>query len=843
MKIRFITLIMALLCSGNMWGNFIVGQLTYGVSSEENREVYIADCKDTVTSITIPETVRMYGKTYSVVGIGENAFSYCTALESVNIPGSITTISNHAFYNCSALKELTLPASVKSLGQEALFGCKSLTTLHIMEGLDSIGPSAFWQCYALTDIHVSPDNPTFSSENGVLYDKHKTTLLKYAAARPDTAFTVPASITRLGESAFEDCQALTSIVLPQGLTVIGGKAFSYCQNLNRINFPESLQKIDSEAFWNCLSLTSLTLPENLSEIGSRAFINCSALQSIRLPENLTRIENSTFDGCISLSDINFPEAITFIGNYAFQRCPLTQIVLPSQLENIGEYCFSNCKGLTSVTLPDNAINIGKAAFEGTHIITFYCKGTTPPVAADAFSWTNLQYSALFIPSQSVEAYKATEPWSKFGYVEDIESNATFFDVDTIRYRGENETATVIFNADSWASEVVVPESVIHNGTTYTITGIGNNAFDSNHMSSIRLPRSITRIGDRAFFYCNSLQSIELPELLAEMGEEAFYNCASLQAVDIPESVSEIKYQTFAGCDKLEKVQIAKNLKQIHSYAFAYCASLTAFDIPAQTDSIGIGVFNACSALNAINVSPQNTRYTSTDGILYNKAVTQLITYPAGRAATSFTISDNVTHISQDAFFGCAYLQYVYIPNSIKEIGNRVFNSCALLDSVRLPEGLTEIPDYAFYKCQSLQTIQIPAGVKRIGTAAFYSCQNLKSIRCEAITPPAIDLLTFNFVPTDIPVYVPQESISKYQAAEYWSAFSNYQGFLTAIAHVDNPKNITVSQGTLYNPEGLAIQIFDTSGRLIYQGRENTVNLPKMGTYLIHYKQQTLKISF
>ena len=844
MKIRFITLIATMICSSNVWGNFTIDQLTYGVSSEENREVYIADCKDTVTSVTIPNTVSMYGKEYSVVGIGENAFANCTSLASINIPNSITTISDYAFYNCSALTELTVPGSVTGIGKEALYGCKSLTTLHIMEGLDSIGQYAFWQCYALKDIYVSPDNPKFCSEDGILYNKDKTALLKHAPARPNTTFTVPASVTRIHECAFEDCKSLTSVILPQNLTYIGCRAFSYCQALAEINIPVNLQEIDDEAFGNCRSLTSLILPESLNKIGNRAFTNCSNLHSVQLPANLTRIENSTFSNCVSLTGINFPETISFIGGNAFASCSLTQVTLPSQIETIEEYCFYNCKNLTSVSLPaDHEINIGKSAFEGTHIITFYCKGTTPPVAADAFSWTNLQYSALFIPSQSVEAYKATEPWSKFGYVEDIESHATFFDVDTIRYRGENGTATAIFNADSWATEVVVPESVTQNGNLYTVTGIGNNAFESNSMSAIRLPQTITRIGNKAFFYCNSLQSIELPEQLSEIGEEAFYNCQSLQTVTIPESVSEIKYQTFAGCNKLEKVHVPEGLKRIHSYAFAYCSSLTAFDVPAQTDSIGNGVFNACSALNAISVSPQNTKYTSIDGVLYNKTGTQLITYPAGQTALSFTLSDKVIRICQDAFFGNTCLQYVYIPNSVQEIGSRAFNSCVSLDSVRLPESLTEIPDYTFYKCQSLRSIQIPAAVKRIGTAAFYNCQNLASIRCEAINPPVIDLLTFNFVPTDIPIYVPQESINRYKEAEYWSTFSNYQGIQTGICNMNFSKDITFNQGLLHNPNSLSIQIFDTSGRLIYQGSETTIHLSEKGIYLIHYQQKTIKVSF
>ena len=308
--------------------------------------------------------------------------------------------------------------------------------------------------------------------------------------------------------------------------------------------------------------------------------------------------------------------------------------------------------------------------------------------------------------------------------------------------------------------------------------------------------------------------------VTKIGNSAFAFRTNLKTINLPESITLIDISAFEGCSSLENIELPKKLITLNYYAF-----------------------NACSALNAISVSPQNTKYTSIDGILYNKTGTQLITYPAGQTALSFTLSDKVIRICQDAFFGNTCLQYVYIPNSVQEIGSRAFNSCVSLDSVRLPESLTEIPDYTFYKCQSLRSIQIPAAVKRIGTAAFYNCQNLASIRCEAINPPVIDLLTFNFVPTDIPIYVPQESINRYKEAEYWSTFSNYQGIQTGICNMNFSKEITFNQGLLHNPNGLSIQIFDTSGRLVYQGSETTIHLSEKGIYLIHYQQKTIKVSF
>ena len=416
MKTRLFTLIMALLCSSNAWSYFKVGQLYYENSPESTDAVYVLDCEDTVTTVTIPETVRIFAQDFRVVAIGENAFSNCSKLQSVSMPSGITTIGDYAFYNCtaltdiiltdsvkslgksafyncSALKELTLPASVKSIGEEALYGCKSLTTLRIMEGLDSIGQFAFWQCYALTDIHVSPDNPTFSSENGILYDKHKTTLLKHAAARPDTVFTVPASVTRLGECAFEDCQALTSVILPPGLTYIGRRAFSYCQKLSRLNIPENLQEIDSEAFWNCQSLTSLTLPEGLTHIGSHAFLYCSGLTSIHLPEALARIEPYTFNGCASLTHINLPKGLTEIPQYAFAYCQSLQFIcIPAGVTSIGETAFRNCEGLDSIR----------------------CEAVTPPQVSGYDTFFGIPKDIpVYVPRESIEQYQSAPEWSNF----------------------------------------------------------------------------------------------------------------------------------------------------------------------------------------------------------------------------------------------------------------------------------------------------------------------------------------------------------------------------------------------------------------------------------------------
>lgn len=155
-------------------------------------------------SIEIPAQITADGKAYAVTGIGESAFENCTGLTSVSIPSSVTNIGRFAFQNCFRLESVTVPSSVTSIGE-----------------------GAFWSCISLLSIDVEPDNATYCSEDGVLYDKDKTVLHAYPEGKAGL-FTVPSSVTSIGFGAFFGCEALTSVTLPDGLTSIANNGFYGC---------------------------------------------------------------------------------------------------------------------------------------------------------------------------------------------------------------------------------------------------------------------------------------------------------------------------------------------------------------------------------------------------------------------------------------------------------------------------------------------------------------------------------------------------------------------------------------------------------------------------------------
>ena len=218
------------------------------------------DCAS-LTSVTIPD---------GVTSIGEYTFSWCTSLTSATIPDSVTSIGEFAFHNCKSLTSMTIPRSVVSIGYDAFGWCESLTSVTILDGVRSIGNSAFTDCKSLTSVTI-PNSVTsigrgaFSScasltgiwvaegnshyvsdASGVLFDKDKTTLVQCPGAF--AVYTIPGSVTSIGDDAFSGCASLTSVTIPDGVTSIGNYAFSCCGSLTDVYFT------GTETAWNCITI-------------------------------------------------------------------------------------------------------------------------------------------------------------------------------------------------------------------------------------------------------------------------------------------------------------------------------------------------------------------------------------------------------------------------------------------------------------------------------------------------------------------------------------------------------------------------------------------------------------
>ena len=326
-----------------------------------------------------------------------------------------------------------------------------------------------------------------------------------------------------------------------------------------------------------------------------------------------------------------------------------------------------------------------------------------------------------------------------------------------------------FNNNSIVKTVIVENS---------ITSIGGEAFrDCTSLTSVTIPNSVTSIGWGAFDGCTSLTNITIPNSVTSIDHSVFSNtayyndksnwdkgvlylsnclidtndnfnsitdyaikdgtriiadsafeyCRSLTSVIIPDSVTSIGNYAFDGCTSLAGVTVGNGVTSIGAFAFDDCTSLENITIPSSVTSIGDLTFSGCASLLSIEVSNGNRNYSSTDGVLFNKNKTELITYPLGKPDSEYAIPNSVTSVDSYAFDGCTSLTSIIIPNSVTSISLCAFRYCTSLTNVTIGNSVTSIEAMAFDYCKSLTSVTIPNSVTSIGGYAFEYCRSLTSV--------------------------------------------------------------------------------------------------------------------
>lgn len=266
--------------------------ITQGVTSIKTWGAF--SCCDNLVSVQLPNGLK---------SMGESAFQGCTSLKDIRIPEGVVSIEDGTFYRCENLASITLPESLKTIEHGAFEECNSLESITIPSGVTKISITSI-ACAKLENINVSADNKAYSSENGVLFNKDKTELIRYPEAKVGDSYTVPSSVVSIATFAFSSSN-LKSITLPNGLKSIGGAVFSLCEELRNLNIPDSVTDLGAAAFVRCSELTTVVIPNSVSKISYNTFVDCGSLKSVAIPTSVKSIEERAFDGCSSLSDIYY----------------------------------------------------------------------------------------------------------------------------------------------------------------------------------------------------------------------------------------------------------------------------------------------------------------------------------------------------------------------------------------------------------------------------------------------------------------------------------------------------------------------------------------------------------
>lgn len=522
-------------------------------------------------------------------------------------------------------------------------------------------------------------------------------------------------VTSIGAGAFNGCATLEDITIPEGVTEIGDEAFKGCANLNQFKgvhttddgrcliidgvlqsfapagvttyaIPEGVTAIGVAAFWNSADLEKISFPTTLSVIRGNAFGQCAKLTTITLPNSVTDVVDNPFRGCdalakfegkyasedgrcliidnelvsfapASLTDYLIPEGVATLGYMAFGYADqLTGVTIPETITVIAGDAFYKCASLAEVTIPANVKRIDYGAFQGcTTLASVYCMPTTPPTGSDMMFAENATARMIYVPAESLTAYKAAYGWSTYSDAITAIPSANKPAYNEIWYTTNTNngiyTGFPSFSVKYLSTDYNEEKACWVATFDGTITAIGQDAFTyRTDLTSVILPESVTSIESNAFNFCSALINVEFPTNLKHIGSFAFSGCTALVDLRIPDSVELIDQGTFDSCSGLQNVVIGNGVTSIESYAFYGTTNLQSIELGSSVSSIGTQAF-------------------------------------ANSGLTSVTLPSNLTTLGDYVFMGCLSLQKVYCqPTTPPTCGSLIFSNTASSLIIYVPEG-------------------------------------------------------------------------------------------------------------------------------------------------------------
>ncbi len=438
---------------------------------------------------------------------------------------------------------------------------------------------------------------------------------------------------------------------------------SYFKDLEgELIIDKSITSIGDSAFKNCKKLTKIVMSNEIATIGNDAFYGSANLKSVIISRNITKIPNNMFSYCYSLKGIVIPNGVTEIGEYAFSGCG-GDIRIPNGVKTICKGAFENCSGLINVVIPNSVISIN---------------------------------GNVFLGCGNIKTIEVEEGNTVYDSRKDCHS---IIEIGTKKLISGCQSTTV-------PSEV---------------TEIGSYAFAGSSLAVIKLPNSVTKIGESAFFGCKNLTNVNIPDGVTTISRSTFESCDKLKNINIPSSVEVIGESAFA-LTGLTSVTIPEGVKTINYKAFTF-ADLTSISIPSSVIYMGDDVFRGCSDLTSIVVAEGNTVYDSRNNC---NAIIKTETNELIQGCNTTVIPNGVSKIGDSAFIDCKFTS-INIPNSVTSIGDNAFEDCVNLITIIMPEGVQSIGEYTFYFCENLTTVVLPTTLTIIGNCAFAYCKNLTTI--------------------------------------------------------------------------------------------------------------------
>lgn len=668
---------------------------------------------DMTTLITYPAkaTAETYEVPATVTTIGYGAFKGAYNLKSVVLPAGLKTIEDKAFYQ-SGINSITIPSSVTSIGAEAFYYA-NLNTLVFEEGGKetlTIGYRAFRNQY-ISSVEF-PSNLVYIGAEAF-----------YGASINEITFADDTEIDFIGDGAFANTQ-FTTITVPS-VTVMGIRnttpgstigVFNNNKQLKSVVFKEGLVELGDKTFAGCTALETVSFPASLESMGAFTFNagngyysdTCSALKKVMFASgsNLEVIPVGTFTGS-GLESITIPASVKTIADASYNSYGSVDSSLYG--------AFEECKNLEAVMFENGTAitHVGANAFKGCVELKYISlPSTVSTVGRNAF--TNCL---------SIESIVIPETVTQFGF----------------------EAFSAGTNADTQLSSVI-----INSKATELSFGMFRNL---KNLKTLVIPDTVKIIGDYCFEN-SGLEEIVIPETVTKVGAYAFSGCTSLKKVTILAKIDVLPRNFFLDCTALETVILPDTITTIEVDAFKNCSSFKTLEIPASLTTLKNAF--AGSGLEGYTVADGNPVFSAIDGVLLSADGTAIMSYPAGKADTTYVVPNTITAIADELFanntiikeiifeeggttpitigtkaFAGSVVEKVVMSNRVTEIGEEAFGNCKKLVSVKMSDAIEIIPARLFYNCSALVSVNIPANVITIGPGSFYYCSSLITVTIPA----------------------------------------------------------------------------------------------------------------
>ena len=653
---------------------------------------------------------------------------------------------------------LIIPETVKTLGYESLIGF--IAAHEYMSNLSTI--------------IVVDENPYFTSEDGIVYNKDKTELWLYPAKREVYEFAVPDTIKTIKEGAFWQA-SITFLNLNEGLTTFE-QGWSF-HGLKKMNVPSTIKTIAP------IDVESNPLPETVEFIGSSASVIISS-------DNFTWYKNGWYWG--SENNPYFALVGRRYLNANIEVHPQTEIiadgvgaavfvdygetfVIPDSVRIVCGKLFSG-GGVDNIEIGKNAYFYDENPFSGmVWIEEFSVDPENPYYTTDdkgvlySKDFKTLicypgasEYTSYTINEQCEEiamgAFAATDfnhlmlqeltiPESVVKIGDDAFEGIFFKNegLTDVYYKGDlsgwaeidfgtNLSNPMAYVENLYINNVLMEGDIVIPEGTEKIEGYA--FYNCTRLTGITIPKSITSIGEYAFYNCTGLTAITMPNSVTYIGEYAFYNCTGAKSITISDSITNIHEYTFYNCSGLSSITIPNSVTNIDEYAFSgnntfvKNNNLTSVAIGSGVMSIGYEAFYGCSGLTAVYYQGDLSGWSEIEfgSVSANPMYYADNFYINGELLQGeIVIPDGTKKIGEYAFYNCSGLTSITIPDSVTSIGDYAFYNCSGLTSITIPDSVTSIGDYAFYNCSGLTKMTIPDGVTSIGDYAFCNCSGLTSI--------------------------------------------------------------------------------------------------------------------